>query len=241
MKQRTLAVLSKSKKATMAKLLIPVYALCLVGCTNVLDKKFDMKSVKDDYAQIKEEYKDQYTKEELNALSDAFAGQLLGGGTQTYRTLIEGIHAKKVKYDADLKAYNEAIKKMSQELSVKFNNSEAMKGDYGIGDDYSIDFTTKNHSKKKIITYQGYIDVETLAGTLLDRFGVEHSNTMLSGADANHKSSWTIYENISQFYNTAFEKLKFQWVPETIIYDDGTELKAPAKPSNPLKGFLSGE
>jgi hypothetical protein len=214
--------------------LVFIAAVTLASCSNVLDKKVNLKTAKDDYAKIKEEYKDKYTAAELAALSNEMGKQVFGGGTKTYRELLDTIHAKRIRYEADLKVYTEAAKKLTDAISLTVTKSGMSKGPYNIGDDFSMLFDVKNTTSKNIAAYDGTVVVESLTGTELGRFRQETSKTLPAGQTLQDGGTWSVFSNVQLLQEATTEKLKFTWTLRTIVFEDGTKLVTPIKPTNPL-------
>ncbi len=210
--------------------------MLLAACGSVLDKKFDLKTAKDDYAKIKADYKDEYTPEELAALSNDMATQAIAGGSKTYREMLDTIHADRLKYEAAMVGYNESVKKMEGALSLEITGSQTREGDYGIGDYFGMEMAIKNVSGKNIAAYSGVIEVQALTGTELGRFKQESSKTITVGEKVNETSWWGIFKNVALLQESTTDKLKFFWIPQVIVFEGGEKLEAPQKPSNPLEG-----
>lgn len=221
------------KQATLLFLVV-VFA---ASCTNVIDKKVNLKTAKEDFAKIKQEYKDKYTADEFAALSDDMGRQFIKGSSKTYRELLDTIHAEKLRYDEVLKTYNAEIKKLQDAITITVTKSYAGKGNYGIGDYYNMLLDVKNTSGKDIAAYKGVIEVKSLTDTKLDGFMQESSKAITAGQTVQDGGAWAIYKNVFQFREASTDKLKFNWMPLTIVFADGTQIEAPTKPRNPLKLF----
>lgn len=91
------------KKITIC-LIIAIFSLS--SCNNVIDKNVSLETAKDDIKEIKEKYKDEYTEEDFDALSNKLAGNVFG----TFLAKGEDA-AKGIKFEKTYKEYLEEAKK----------------------------------------------------------------------------------------------------------------------------------
>jgi hypothetical protein len=225
------------KKAKQALLLITIISLS--SCTNVLDKKVNVQTGKEDIAKIKEKYSDKYSAEELNHLSDAAASYVIASALaqgkapeKTYGELLNGIHEEKVKYDSAMKDYNTAIQKLKSSLEVTVVNFGTSKNDFE--DFFMMTLASKNDAAKNISAFEGTMVVQSITGTELGRFKYESSKTVAVGQQIQEQPQWSIFEHVDQLEHAEDSKIKFIWHPHVIVFEDGEKLNTPAKPQDPF-------
>lgn len=144
----------------------------------------------------------------------------------------EATDAKKIAEDEKKKKAEEENQKyeklrgiISVEVTEKtFVPSDFMKGAY---DDYILmKFNFKNHSDKNIKGFQGKLK-------FLDMFGNEISSNPLKyelGINSGEVKEYVAKKTYNQFLetdkqlkNADLSSMKYEWLPSTIIYEDGTK------------------
>lgn len=126
-----------------------------------------------------------------------------------------------------------ALKEMNSALTVslislKFNKSDWNSGTYS--DYFSIEIAFKNNTDKNIMGAKGVV-------VLKDVFGDAIKNVRLSNdkdIKSNSTNSWYGTLDYNQFMaednklrTTEFNKLKFEWIPDIYLFDDGSKLQMP--------------
>lgn len=132
---------------------------------------------------------------------------------------------KKKKAEEENQKYEKLRSIISVETKEKtFISSDYMKGTY---DDYiQIKFNFTNHSDKNIKGFQGKM-------IFLDMFGNEISSNPLKyelGINSGETKEYLANKRFNQFLeedkqlkNTDLINMKYEWLPSTIIYEDGTK------------------
>lgn len=224
----------------MRKIFIIITTLLLMSCNNVIEKKPNLETVKEDVAQIKEKYKDEYTAEDFDALSDKLAGKVLGGVFAKGENAVkEGITFDKTykEYLDEIKAEREKKEKILAELkgavSVEILEHSKEQGT-GLMAEYDVKMPVKikvkNTSKKNIQGITGRIELIDMFNEKVETLGFE----LTSGLNVGEEKTDTYYYDISfgdlkKMEETAFSKLKFVWVPEKIIFQDGSYIPKEEK------------
>lgn len=108
---------------------ITIYSIVAIfslsSCNNVIDKKVSLETAKEDLKEIKEKYKDEYTEEDFDALSNELAGNVFG----TFLAKGEDA-AKGIKFEKTYKEYLEEAKKErleKEKLAAEAKKKEAEK------------------------------------------------------------------------------------------------------------------
>lgn len=215
-------------------------AIMLSSCNDVISKKPNIETAKEDIAQIKEKYKDEYSAEDFEALSDKLAGKVLGGVFAKGENAIkEGITFDKTykEYLDEIKVAREKKEKILAELkgavSVEVLEHSKVQGT-GLMADYDVKMPVKikvkNTSKNKIQGITGRIELVDMFDKKVENLGFE----LTSGLNIGEEKTDTYYYDIGfgdlkDMEETAFSKLKFVWVPEKIVFQDGSYIPKDEK------------
>lgn len=211
-------------------------ALLLSSCNDVISKKPNIETAKEDIAQIKEKYKDEYSAEDFEALSDKLAGKVLGGVFAKGENAIkEGITFDKTykEYLDEIKAAREKKERILAELkgavSVEIlEHSKGLMADYDVK--MPVKIKVKNTSKNKIQGITGRIELVDMFGKKVETLGFELTSGLNVGEEKTESYYYDIgFGDLKDMEETAFRKLKFVWVPEKIVFQDGSYIPKDEK------------
>lgn len=232
----------------MKRLSVLILALLLFGsCSSKLDKKFDVKSAKEDIEDIKKKYSDQYTQEDFEqigkelfgkAITAAFAGEKFEDGKgikidKTYRAILDSAKAKRLVYEDKLKAFKIDSTKFTNLISINVDSARYLKKSDYYEEYYLVWITGKNNSGKEVAAFEGEIKfADALDKVLLDA-NLKSLETLKPNEIYKQDGAYDL-----NLFNTEndilksvpFSKLKTKWNLKNIVYADGTKLQAPEEP-----------
>lgn len=225
--------------------------LLLSSCNDVISKKPNIETAKEDIAQIKEKYKDEYSEEDFGALSNKLAGKVLGGVftkgenaikegitfDKTYKEYLDEIKKERLEREelakAAKKAEEERTAKMNNAITVTMYDKEYFPQNYdrGIYEDYNIfKYAIKNKTDKEIkaiaISFTVY---NALGNQIGNGFNMDFTDGRIP---ANGEYKGDAAYSINQFINddnalknAKFEDLSFKFDITKIVYSDGTTVE----------------
>lgn len=213
-----------------------VLVLVLFGCESPLDRTYNEKTLEEDAKAIRAEIDTTETVLLLGTIFRyKFEEKALEG--KTYRDLIEEgrkFKAEQDKIEAEEKALaarareaEEAkTKRLNESLTVTVFDKSFIKLDY---EEYiTYKFAFKNKTDKDILALTGVM----IFNDLFDKKIKELSLTYDDGVAANSTIQWDATTEYNQFIdsdkalkNKDLDKIKLVWVPEKIIFKDGTTLE----------------
>ena len=222
----------------MKRFCIPCILVLLFSCTNTIDKKINYQTAKEDFVTIKKEHPE-YTTQDYDYAGDLLAGKMMGAVMQgskdmsidkTYKELLEEAKANRVKEQQDSIAYGNVMASFKKKIDVKCIKKEISTSDFGKS--VTLTLTIINGSDKVLSGFSGKLNVQDMFKTDLMA-----ANVKITDGLAPHKTKDTTFSYSLDFVSntdalevTPIEKLKFEWIPEELIYADGTDEKAPQKP-----------
>lgn len=235
----------------MRKIFIIATTLLLMSCNNVIEKKPNLETVKEDVAQIKEKYKDEYTAEDFDALSDKLAGKVLGGVfakgenaikegitfDKTYKEYLDEIKKERLEREelakAAKKAEEERMAKMNNAITVTMYGKEYFPENYSAGryEDYNVfKYAIKNKTNKDIKAIAISFTVYNALGDQVGKgFNMDFTDSRIP-ANGNYEgeAAYSINQFINEdnvLKNAKFEDLSFKFNITKIVYSDGTILE----------------
>ena len=219
----------------MKKIILLLSALLIISCSNPMNRKYDETKLEEDAKAIKESGK----------LSDDDAKMLVGwimmsklGGkdlkNKTYNDILnEAKDYKKQQEELAEKAKKEKqekIDKYSKALTFTvfdkgFVKSDIMNGIYE--DKITFDIAIQNKTNKEIRAIKGPLNFYDLFGEEL--FSANYTQEDVIKPNEVYKTQISIdYNQFTDGHKTLNNKslkdLKFEYVPEKIIFTDGSEL-----------------
>lgn len=223
--------------------LIPI-ALFLLSCGKTIDKKIDLTEYQKTIEVIKEKHPE-YSQEDFSKASklvDKLAFKAMTSGStktdKTYRELLDEAKAENEKEAAEVKAYYDELDKLRAIVSVDVLESEYLEEDYGSYQPYrsfSSEMEFKNLSDKDITGIDGKMLVKNPAGELIKTAYIKlaDSDLLPAGASQRNAKKYPVldsYDNIMELKANAPENFQYEWMPELIIFKDGSRMEAPKKP-----------
>lgn len=223
----------------------------LLSCGNVIDKKPNIETAKEDIVQIKEKYKDEYTAEDFEVLSDRLAGKVLGAAfakgenalkdgvtfDKTYKEYLDEIKKERLEREelakAAKKAEEERMAKMNNAITVTMYGKEYVPENYSAGryEDYNVfKYAIKNKTNKEIKAIAISFTVYNALGDQIGKgFNMDFTDGRIS---ANQSYEGEAVYSINQFMdednalkNAKFEDLSFKFNISKIVYTDGSILE----------------
>ena len=236
----------------MKKITIYLFAaiFSLSSCNKVIDKKVSLETAKDDIKEIKEKYKDEYTEEDFDALSNKLIGNVFGAFLtkgedaakgvkfeKTYKDYLE--EAKKERLEKEKlaakkkKKESEKIAKMNAASVVTiygYNYHKADSNNYEFQDYHIFKYAVKNKSSKEIKAIKFHFNIYNSLG---DELGsgyemsltndkIQPNSTFQNNMmfDANSYNS-----DDNKLGSSKFEDIKFEIIVDKIVFSDGTTLE----------------
>lgn len=222
----------------MKKVLPFVLLVALFSCKPAIDKTISKDSFNDDVKTIIKENAKDYTKEDFAEFredaSNKITSQMLGinkGQNITYKEILDTVKAHRLRNEAEISAYNRAVDELKTKIELHVIKAGMTKGDYDIGDYFVATFTIKNISGKPISAYDGTIFVIDPMKNELAKLNESSNKTIAPSEVVQSEKQWNIFQHPSQLQETPFEKLKFEWQINKIVFEDGTTMEAPRKPA----------
>lgn len=207
-------------------------AILLASCTSTLDKKVNLETLKSDLAEIKKDTAAGYTAEDFTALKSYVEGYAMGKALLDEKTLAKvKIRTYRDVLDESKKQrlYVDSITKiMKNDLRLFGLYSAHAKQDFQ--DYYVMLFEVENHSGKSISAFRGALKMWDQFGDTLGAFTVEYDSVIAPNETKKIEQVWEIEaynSNVNKLSSTPFDKLKFWWYPEQIIFSDGSKLIHP--------------
>lgn len=216
--------------------LIFIITILIISCSSPLDKPYKKDNIEEDVIELKKSL----SEDELEILTGYIALKSLGNDKmlgKTYGNLLD--EAKELKEELRLKREEE--KKLAEK--AKIEEAEKVKR---LGGALTVSLFEKGFAK---YNYQDYItykfvfenkkdkDIKAFTGQIIfnDLFDKKISSLNLTyddGVSANSIKNWNAQTDYNQFMdkdvalkNKDVEDLKVEWIPEKIIYKDGSTLE----------------
>jgi len=220
-------------------------SIFLLSCTKTIDKKIVLTEYEEMITKIKSE-NTEYSESDFikaNNLLDGLAFRSLQKGSmnteKTYRQLLNEAKLENEKEAAEIKTYNDELDKLKAIVSVNVKQSQYVegypKGSSEIYRTFISEIEVTNQSDKDITGLQGSILVKNAAGDVIKTSYVKLADPDLLPAGKTEREAREYpvledYDNIMELKANQPETFKYEWVPELIIFKDGSRMKAPTKP-----------
>lgn len=227
-----------------------VAGLMLTSCNNVIDKKVSLETAKEDIAEIKDKYKDQYTEADFEIMSNELTGNVfrtfLAKGEdaakgvkfeKTYKEYLD--EAKKQRIESE-KLAQEAVKKEAERTSKMraaavatiygYTFHKANPENYEYQDYHVFKYAVQNKTAKEIKAVKFHFNIVNSLGDELGK-GYEMSLTDNRIAPNSTYQNSMMFEANSfisednRIASSKFEDLKFNIGIDKIVYTDGTVLE----------------
>ena len=229
-------------------------AIAFSSCHNILDKKVELTTLKDDIAQIRKDNPKDYTDADFDAAGNIVATEAMGsmfaqamGGKDidtsklpkininlTYRQLLDSAQHKRIAYETAKKEYDAEVQELRQAIDVELVDKEAYSDEFGINEYLSLmlKYTTGSRGLKGFTgRFIGY----DLFGKELSHFEVKSTEDLKANQIYVSKPQYTMtFDNgMKELAKTDTSKLKFVWEPTNVVFDDGSQLQTPEMPKKP--------
>jgi hypothetical protein len=237
-------------KRSVVALLVLICLLPLTACSNIKNKKVTAENKDKVWAEIKNS--NDLTVEEVgllqgyvirHGLKDAFSGKevslpegkTIGEMIEEQRKFVEDAKVReeeekqrreKAKAEADQRR-----KALLDALIITVYDKGFQASDYteGVYDDYiTIELAYENHTTKDIRGFKGIVVFNDLFGDEIEKLQLKEDRIVKAGQTL--KVAKTIDYNQfkdddKKLRSTTLENMKIEWVPDTIMFTDGTSLK----------------
>ncbi|MGK0390549.1 MAG: hypothetical protein ACI94Y_003303 [Maribacter sp.] len=208
-----------------------------ISCSNPLNNAYKKDTVEDDLVTLKKSM----SEDDFELLTGYIALSAFGDGSnmlgKTYGDVLKEAKElreemqKKAKEEEELAAKakiedQERIKRLGKALTVSLFDKGFIKANY---QEYlTYKFAFENKSDKDVKAFTGKV----ILNDLFDKEITNFSLTYDDGIKANSTAKWDAQTDYNQFMdkdvklrNKDLEDIKITWIPEKIIYDDGTTLE----------------
>lgn len=225
----------------MKKLLLTVLTITMLSCGSDLDKKIDLADYKTIMESIQKNNKDYSTADYETAAREMnkYTFRAMSSGTTkvdlTYRDLLKQAKELNLQSKKELEAYNLELQKLKDVLIVKLTNgryvdASAYSPQYPNG--YAADVKVSNTNTKTIVAFEGVVLLFNSLEEQIMTYIIKENVTITGNKTLNGEDSTIIFEddNLTELKALPFNKINQEWVPKTIIFEDGSRLDAPTKP-----------
>lgn len=176
------------------------------------------------------------------ALSGGDTSQLLDS-TQTIQTAIEAqrrwIHDDSVRTALEQADAAAALQRYEQEtarLRAIVTVTPVSKG-FSEGDFQSyitFQMVAKNNGDKVVSGFKGHVKATDMFGDLIARLEIKEDESIGPGSERVFRTAYDynrFMDRDTKLRFTDYQKMKFVWEPEIIVFADGAQLTVPAPPS----------
>jgi hypothetical protein len=228
------------------KKVINITALAIMllstSCSNTIDKKIDIKTIKEDLTAIKKDYAKEYTEKDFDAVGKLLMGKFMGAALsgdkdanikieQTYKEVLDEAKAKRLVQEKEELDYQAKLAELKKVIEIGITKTEIKKvGDY-IPDEYLVIYYTVTNKSKNIKGWNGSLIVKDMFDKKLGNFEFEQKDLLKEGETIKQEAGYKAnYEpSFTEIGTTDIAKLKFVFEPEIILFEDGSKLEIPAR------------
>lgn len=225
----------------MKKLLFIAIVLLFSSCMSNLDKKIDLTEYNSNIEKIKAET-NEYSKEDFATASKELNKHsfkaMQSGNTNlemTYKELLATAQEINKKQQQEFDVYNKELQKLKdvvtlELLSGKYEDASAYSPQFPHG--YVVDIKATNSTGKTIVALKGKIILLNENNEKLMSYMFEENFALKPNSSMEASDSTLIFEDdsLTELRALSFNKIKQQWHPELIIFEDGSRMVAPQKP-----------
>lgn len=208
-----------------------VVCLLLLSCSSPLNKKYNEETLSEDAKEIKE--KGGLTEEDAQTLAGWIVRAKLNDkklDNKTYREIL--MEAKDYKNEQDLLAKKakleeeEKKQRLGATLTVAMYDKGYQEYDYQKFLTYSLAF--ENKSQKDIRAFKGSLTINDLFDSEIKSINLTIDEPIAAGEI--HRGTYTsdynrFMDEDTRLRNKEMDDLKIVWIPEKIIFEDGTTLE----------------
>ena len=212
-----------------------VLAIVICSCNNPLDRKYSEKTLEEDAKAIREKIDTTETaillgtilryKFQDKKLEEKTYGELLEDGRK-FKEEQDKIEAEqKILAEKAEREEAEKTQRLSEALTVTVFNKNFIELDY---EEYiTLQFAFQNNTEKDILAFTGIMIFNDLFNKEIKKLSLTYDD----GIRANSTVHWDATTDYNQFRdsdkalrNKELSKIKLVWIPEKIIFKDGTIL-----------------
>lgn len=227
--------------------LVPLCIAILASCTNVLDKKINLNTVKNDIEKIKQQNPDEYTDVDYNEIGNEFSGDFFAKmmnaeqlnspneakPDKTYRQVLDEAKSKRFEYERRLTEYNKSLEPLKAALKAGINNK--FNQDVNGISLLSVVYGFENQSQQDIMEVQGSMFFVDGSNNELGKLNVEVSGGNLSAGKGAYVQKDYVIDNfdmdVKNIALADINTIKTKWLPSRIVFSDGSSLNAVAPPT----------
>lgn len=221
-----------------------IVSVLLYGCTDPINKKISKETFNDDVKSIKEKHAKDYTDADFvefrESLANKLAAQVLGFNKDeniTYKQILDTVKAQRERDEAEIKSYNDAVAEVAKKVSLQVD-SFRYTADIKYSS-YQVNVRIINNTAKNITAFKGVIVLKNKAGEkigAMQHAGDEGINIAANSSLAERFGTGIEpTDNDAQLSTLKLSEITFVWMPQIIIFSDGSKLAAPEKPLALLK------
>lgn len=225
-----------------------VLSAALIGCHSPADQpltKDNLAAIAKTRALTGEEYQLLMGYELRTGWSNAMSGKYTGAPLDSNITIRAAIEAQRKWFRDDsvkaaasaataaaaLKRYEEETAKLRALITVTPVKKSFAEYDYQSFVRFQM--VAKNNGPQAVRGFKGHVLVTDLFGDVIARLEVKEDELLAAGAERVFSTSYgynQFMDRDTKLRFTDFEKMKFQWQPETVLLADGTSVSVPELP-----------
>lgn len=137
----------------------------------------------------------------------------------------------KAEADAALKRYEEEASHLREVVTVTPVRKGFSEADF---ESYvTFQMVAKNNGDKSISGFKGHVRVTDMFGDVISRLEIKEDEPLAPATDRVFRTSYgynQFMDRDKKLRFTDFEKMRFVWEPEVIIFADGAQLTVPERP-----------
>ena len=210
--------------------------LAMVSCSNVLNKQFNEDTVKEDFEEISKTidsndlkllmgsvFRLKFKKTDLSTMT---YGEIMADGKKWKAEKEKEAAEEKALAEEAARKEAERVKKLSETVVVTVFEKGFEKANYKSY--ISMTFAIKNKTDKTIRALKGSVIFSNLFDEKIKEVNVVYDQPVSGKSVVN----WEAYIKYNQFKdedvslkNKLLKDLKVSWVPEKVIFEDGTTLE----------------
>ncbi len=216
----------------MKKLLLLMLILGTTSCSKMNDK-INLQNYASDIKELKEENKsyDSLVWVLADKQIDAQSLQALSGKMEldiTYKELLEKAKKKAVQTRKELDEYYSELKAMNGIFTIKVLDGTFKEGD--MNDWYETKLYIENNSENSIVAFEGDIIYTNENGDIILDDAISESFEIPSKYNFETTNNTPAIPELSankiELKALPFSKITWKWIPDKIIFKDGSRLEA---------------
>lgn len=225
----------------MKKALLISLTAVFLSCTSDINKKINITQYNDLIKQIRSS-NSEFVQEDFKTAAkefDKYVYKAMLEGHQnldiTYKELLDNAKKINLKKQQELDAYNKELQKLKNVCVVKLLTGKYIDLSHqetGYSDGYKMDLKIKNTSNKTISAIKGRVLLYNANNEQLISYLIEENIVLKPSQEIEGEDFTIIFEddNLMELKVLPFSRIKQEWQPEIIIFEDGSRLDALEKP-----------